>query len=207
MELQREATDEFCKVIREFIPDLLTTFPEFTSRLDPGITCILEKQHDRPEHFEKVNALYKHTKTTLPERFFDILYQNEELFVNKDFNTEFIKGIDFKIIFTTETVSENTKTIVWKYLQLLLFSIVSSVDNESIFGETSKLFEAISENEFQTKLEETLSDIQKCFDFSLNESNFESKIKRENKDFNENFSKDLSTNFNDFFFISRRRIK
>lgn len=200
-ENKREATDEFCKVIREFIPDLLNTFPELGSSLHVGIKSILENTQDNEENIEEVNDLYSHTKTTLPERFFDILYQNEDIFREKEreINTEFIKGIDFKIVFTTDTVSDNTKSIVWKYLQLLLFSIVSNVDNESVFGDTSKLFEAISENEFQTKLEETLSDIQKCFDFSLNESNLESEEERKIPGLNENFSNDLSTNLNDFF--------
>ena len=35
--------EEFFKVVREFIPDFLTTFPEYESSLDQGILDILEK--------------------------------------------------------------------------------------------------------------------------------------------------------------------
>lgn len=157
---------EFCKVLREFIPDFLNAFPEFTSKLHPGITVIVSGHENEEVNETTVHELYSHTKQVLPERFFDILYQKTDMFQDETVNTEFIKGIEFKEIWKNETISENTKSVIWKYLQLLLFSVVSDIDNQEIFGDTAKLFEAISENEFQTKLEETLKDIQSYFDIS-----------------------------------------
>lgn len=163
--------NEFCKVVREFIPDFLNTFPEFTLKLHPGIKLIVNKEETDDKNTVLVDELYLHTKQVLPERFFDILYQNSDMFQDENINTEFIKGIEFKEVWNNDSISDNTKSVIWKYLQLLLFSVVSDIDNQEIFGDTAKLFEAISENEFQSKLEETLKDIQNYFDFSGNMNN------------------------------------
>ena len=65
-------------------------------------------------------------------------------------------------------IRDNTKTRIWKYLQLLLFSLVSEIPDSNTFGDTAKLFEAIDTDEFKTKLEETISNMETCFDMSNN---------------------------------------
>jgi hypothetical protein len=50
----------------------------------------------------------------------------------------------------------------------MLFAVVGSLDNKDAFGDTAKLFEAINEDEFKTKLQETLSQMQDLFDESGN---------------------------------------
>ena len=65
-------------------------------------------------------------------------------------------------------ITEKTRETIWKYLQLLLFSIIGTVENKDAFGDTAKLFEAINEDEFKSKLEETLSHMQGIFDISGN---------------------------------------
>jgi hypothetical protein len=47
-----------------------------------------------------------------------------------------------------------------------LFSIVGTLDNKEAFGDTAKLFEAINEDEFKSKLQETLGQMKGLFDFS-----------------------------------------
>ena len=49
-----------------------------------------------------------------------------------------------------------------------MFSIVGTLNNKDAFGDTAKLFEAVNEDEFKSKLEETLSHIQGLFDLSGN---------------------------------------
>ena len=39
------------------------------------------------------------------------------------------------------------KEIIWKYLQLILFSIIGNIHNDGDFKDTAKLFEYIDENE------------------------------------------------------------
>jgi hypothetical protein len=47
-----------------------------------------------------------------------------------------------------------------------MFSIVGSIDNKEAFGDTSKLFEAINEDEFKSKLEETMEQMSGLFEKS-----------------------------------------
>ena len=77
--------------------------------------------------------------------------------------------IFFKYIWNFE-ISDKTRETIWKYLQLILFSIVSTIDNKDAFGDSAKLFEAINEDDFKNKLEETLNGMQNLFDMSA--SNF-----------------------------------
>ena len=81
----------------------------------------------------------------------------------------FIGNIDFKDLWK-EDLGDRTRTIIWKYLQLILFSIVGSQTEGKSFGDTAKFFEAIDETEFKTKLEETINQMADIFDSSNNSS-------------------------------------
>ena len=74
-----------------------------------------------------------------------------------------LPGIDFREIWATEDIAENTKDIIWKYLQLVLFSIVNNLSDMGSFGDTAKLFEAIDDNELKTKLEEVIGEMGSMF--------------------------------------------
>ena len=131
-----------------------------------------------------ISNLYKYCSTILPERFFDFLYKNDEIFNDETINTKFLPNIEFKELWI-EDISDKTRDNIWKYLQLLLFSIITNIDNKNSFGDTLKLFEAIDEDEFKNKLEETVSGLESIFDLSNN--NFE-------KNTNNSDTADLSDN-------------
>ena len=117
----------------------------------------------RERNDKAVESLVEYFNTVYPERFFDILYQNEEMFTNEEANLKFLPNIDFRVLWN-ENISDNTKNTLWKYLQLILFSTVSNVDNGESFGDTAKLFEAINQEEFKSKLEETMKGMQEMFE-------------------------------------------
>ena len=156
-----EIPEEFTKVIYDLINDILFTFPEFKEGLNLDLHNITETRDE-----ESVQSIYEHVKNVYPERFFDILYKNEEIFSNGEINTEFLPGIDFKKIWSTDDVSDSTKETIWKYLQLILFSVIGKVDSQDSFGDTAKLFEAINEDELKQKLEETMSNLQNMMEGS-----------------------------------------
>ena len=161
-ESNSENKRDFEKVINEFLNNLLDVFPEVTNDI--------ENCKKMP-----VNDLQEYCKTVYPERFFDILYQNDDIFSDNDIDTKFLPNIEFKTLWNFEGVSDNTKSTIWKYFQLITFSIITDIDSESSFGDTAKLFEAINEDSFKEKLEETLGNIQDAF---TNESG-EQKINEE----------------------------
>ena len=82
-------------------------------------------------------------------------------------DTEFLPHIHFKSLWQFD-LSQTTRDTIWKYLQLMMFSIVSSLNNKEAFGDSAKLFEAINQDEFKNKLEETLTQMQGLFDMSGN---------------------------------------
>ena len=53
--------------------------------------------------------------------------------------------------------------VIWKYLQLILFSVAGDLESRESFGDTAKLFEAINEDELKSKLEETMKGMGDLF--------------------------------------------
>jgi hypothetical protein len=102
--------------------------------------------------------------TVYPERFFDILYQNEEIFsAESEVNTAFLPMVDFKMLFTAPGITENTKQAMWKYLQLVLITIMGNIKTSASFGDSAGLFEGIDEEELQTKLTDTIQGLSEFF--------------------------------------------
>ena len=173
-----EVPEEFVKVIRDFVGDLKVTFPEYIPFIDKWWKSkehfnYIEEEEDRNKAYEKsekksAKLLFDFCKKKLPPRFFDILYQNGDMFKeDSELDTEFFPKIHFKNLWQCD-ISDKTRETIWKYLQLMLFAVVGTLENKEAFGDTAKLFEAINEDEFKTKLQETLSQMQDLFDMSGN---------------------------------------
>lgn len=162
MDNSKIITGEFKKLIKDFMNDILNTFPEFHDKFTENELEFL-KMNNRSE--AKLQHVFDYCLEVYPERFFDILYENEEIFQDENKNTLFFKNIDFKDIWKLN-ISDNTKNIIWKYLQLILFSVTNKLDDTSCFRDTAKLFEAIDENELKQKIENVISSINDVFDIS-----------------------------------------
>ena len=155
-------SDEFYKIINDFTSDIVITFPEYSG--------LISKWWNRPsnnvEESKKKETLFvfRHCVKIFPERFFDVLYKNVDMFKEEsDVTTEFLPGIVFKQLWILD-ISDKTKETIWKYLQLILFSVIGSVRSTSELGDTAKLFEEINEEELKKKLEETLEGMQHLFE-------------------------------------------
>jgi hypothetical protein len=170
--------DEFKKVIKDFVGDLKVTFPEYDPLINKWWKTIeqfnyIDEEEERIKTFEKaenkcIELLFNFCQKKLPPRFFDILYQNLDIFSeDSDVDTEFLPQIHFKSLWQCE-ITEKTRETIWKYLQLILFSIIGTLNNKEAFGDTAKMFEAINQEDFKTKLEETMKHMQSIFDFSGN---------------------------------------
>ena len=156
--------DEFYKIINDFTSDIVTTFPEYSGL----ISRWWNRPTDNSEQAKKKETLFvfRHCVKIFPERFFDILYKNNEIFAEEsEIGTEFLPGIVFKQLWNLD-ISDSTRETMWKYLQLILFSVIGCVHNKSELGDTAKLFEAIDEEELKKKLQETLEGMQNLFDAS-----------------------------------------
>jgi hypothetical protein len=149
-----EIPENFRSVITDFIKDLTPTFPEFANLW----------QKWSATDSQDFTELFQYCLTVYPERFFDILYQNEDIFKpDSETNTMFLPGVDFKLLYNCQGISETTQKSIWKYLQVILFSVVGSVKDKEGFGDTSSLFEDINKEELHEKLKEAVGSIGDFF--------------------------------------------
>lgn len=141
-------TAEFKKVISDFVADIATVFPEHNE------ACASVYNMDIAE-------VYEHCKRVYAPQFFNILYRNEAVLFAEPI--ELLPGLNFKVLWETSDVSDATKEAIWKYLQLVMFSVVSDLSDTSTFGDAAKLFEAIDEGVLKSKLEEVMQQMQDMF--------------------------------------------
>ena len=148
--------ENFRSTVSDFTKDLTNTFPEFSDKWAKW-TCESTTTKDFEELFVYCLSVY-------PQRFFDILNQSEEIFSEtSDVNTSFLPNVDFKILFHGEGVSAKTRETLWKYLQLILFVLVGSMNNKMDFGDAMNMFEEAGEGKLEEKLQGAMSNIHEFF--------------------------------------------
>lgn len=138
----------FNSIIADFTRDLSLVFPEYSHQ------------------WQNLNmeTLHPYCLAIYPERFFDILYSNADIFAkDSKTNVAFLPNVDFRVLYNCEGVSENTRNSIWKYLQLILFTLLGSVKDSKGFGKSANIFEAMDEDELQSKMAETLAGISDFF--------------------------------------------
>ena len=147
---------KFQTIIRDFAKDLTTTFPEYSV-----LWRKWTMEEVAPREIEK---LFKYCTEVYPERFFDILYQNDEMFKeDSEINTRFLPAVEFRLLYNCEGVTETTRGAIWKYLQLILMTVLNSVRDKSAFGDAADIFEGIDAESLQEKLNTTLEEIGSFF--------------------------------------------
>jgi len=170
---ENKIPEEFPKIIKDFVGDIKTTFPEFNDLIgkwwkDESFFAYIEDSEERNKLYceaekKSVSFLFEFCQKKFPARFFEILYQNEDMFKEESIlDTEFLPHIHFKTLWKLD-ISQKTRETIWKYLQLILFCIIGTIENREAFGDTAKLFEAINANDFKDKLQETLLQMQDLF--------------------------------------------
>jgi len=149
--------EKFISIISDFANDLSYPFPEYEYLWSKW--RVLE---NIPESM--IQSVYNHCQDVYPERFFDVLYQNDDIFKHENkINTCFLPNVEFKILFNTPGVSEKTKNAMWKYIQLILFTIIGNVKDKQDFGKSMNLFEGIDETELQDKLSDAMKNMTDFF--------------------------------------------
>lgn len=183
--------ENFKVCIQDFTTDLSITFPEYQYLWGRWQNSALPDAD-----WER---LLEYCKKKYPERFFDLLYKNEEIFalpgsdkkgaevevedVDSDEDGEedkweekrevevyFLPGVDFRKLYHCEGVTESTKESIWKYLQMILFLIMKTVKSSEAFGETEDLFAGVNEKELQEQMKTTLENLAEFFHKSEEET-------------------------------------
>jgi len=146
--------ETFKDIIGTFIGDLNTTFPEYEFLWSKWVSATSAD----------LEQLFHFMLKVFPERMFDILTQNDSIFDKKStVNTVFLPNVEFKLLFNTVGITDTTKQAIWKYLQLIMMTIMGSIKNKSQFGETADLFQGIDEAFLQEKLNESIEKMGEFF--------------------------------------------
>ena len=159
-EVKPEIPENFRSTITDFAKDLQNTFPEVKDQL--------KKWCDEETPQESYNELFTYCLGIYPPRFFDILNQNEDIFKEtqegeESYNTCFLPNIDFKQLYYCEGVTKTMQETIWKYLQLLLFSLVGTMKDKMDFGDAMGMFNDMEKDDLEGKLQEAMSNIHDFF--------------------------------------------
>ena len=105
--------ENFEKIITDMTTDLTTTFPEFAylwTKWTPNVLNLMTPEEKKQE----IEYLYEYCKKFYADKFFDILYYNEEIFNEKEGKTAFfLPGVNFNILFHCNDVSEKTRKVMY----------------------------------------------------------------------------------------------
>lgn len=162
--LEKTIPENFEKIINDLTADLSSTFPEYSHLWNKWSKKTFD-EFTPVRKEEEIRILYNYCISFYPKRFFDILYNNEDIFKeNSPHTTLFLPNVDFKLLFNCENVSDKTRKIMWNYLQLVLMTVIGSVDSKDMFGSSAEqMFEGIEEKDLYKKLNETMESMETFF--------------------------------------------
>ena len=143
--------ENFVKIINNFVNDIEISFPEFEIKSISPYNDLTDESN--------INSIEEYCKKVYPEKFFDILYQNEKIF-NEDI--ELLEHINFKVIWESN-ISDDTKKVIWKYLQIILFHTIKQINDPSRLGNNAQLFEFIDNDDFKEKILDIFSEFSVLF--------------------------------------------
>ena len=166
------SNEEFKRIIPDFVRDMKTSFPEYKLLIekwwkDDSFFDYISEETERQETIKNaknksIDFLFQFCSKKYPLQFMDILNENTDIFSDESqIDTEFLPNIHFKNIWQME-VSDSIKESIWKYLQLVLFSIVRDFDTK-VNDCDERLIEMIGQDSFKTTLEESLDKIKEIF--------------------------------------------
>ena len=153
-----KAPESFLQIICDLTADLNVVYPEYSMAWAKWTKENLEKDET------ELNHLFQYCMLFYPERFFDILYKNEEIFKNDNpTKTLFLPNVEFKALYNCDGVSQKTRDTIWKYLQLILFSVVQVMKDSSLFGKSVDMFQNVDAEDLRSKLDEVVSNMTELF--------------------------------------------
>lgn len=159
--------EKFLNILREFIPDFLSEFPDYTNTLHPTIKLICDTSNNLFDEDDdvKINTFYSNSSEVLCNYYKEILYDDYSIFESsKKIKLEFIESIDFYYIWKLPSTSEETKTILFKYLKMFIISILSFETHEEKIGNTTvEILKDINSDVMKSKITHTLEELNEFF--------------------------------------------
>lgn len=133
----------FFKVVKDFISDLIGTFPELKE--NPVVASIYNEDSE-----ESYQTMFDTIVAIFPKHVMHIMHENEVMFESECI---LFPGVDFKTLWN-ENITEKTKNIIWKYLKLILFIVLGHLNMDENF---TNLLQGMD-------LNKSVEDIKKAFE-------------------------------------------
>ena len=127
--------NDFNSIIDEFYKNISVTFPDKN----------IDKDIDK-------DIIYKHCYDVFPKYFSEILNEDNILFENELY---LLPNINISELMNDDKLSDKSKKIIWKYLQMILFHIVEKIKEDKT--------NPLSENEFNERIGESIEEIKSMF--------------------------------------------
>jgi hypothetical protein len=157
-----EVPNDFAKIASGFVTDVAAAFPEY---------YMIIKKWWGFESFTtpQVTNLFAHCMNVYPPRFTDIIYQNDAIFSDEStVNVDFLPGVSFKFLWKCDNVTDVHRTTIWKYLQMVLLSVLGTLKTDTMSEDMKSIFDTMSEDNIKNKLQDTIENIQSVFDAAKN---------------------------------------
>jgi len=113
----------FFKVVKDFISDLIGTFPELKENQ------VLESIYSEDSE-ESYQTMFDTIVAVFPKHVMNIINENEVMFESECI---LFPGVDFKNLWN-ENITEKTKNIIWKYLKLIVFIVLGHLNMDDNFA-------------------------------------------------------------------------
>lgn len=155
--------DGFKSLIIDLSCDLYNTFPEYETFFKEKCNVYYFSKHKEASCPKKLLAEYSHCCNHYRSHFFNILYENDDALLASEEALYLLSNVDFKMIWSIEDLTDQTRKTLWKYIQLILFKVVENTHDSSDFGNSEAFFEAIDDEALKLKMTETLEDIKNVF--------------------------------------------
>jgi hypothetical protein len=94
------------KIVTDMTDDLINTFPEHSEVLTKWTTKGFNELGSQKLIDDEITNFYNYAIQIFPQRFFDIIYQNNKMFLDPNIDTCFLPLIDFKVLFNCSGISE-----------------------------------------------------------------------------------------------------
>lgn len=143
-----EDINKLVSLYREFANDI-----QIVANIPQGedVKALMTEQYDKDLH----SRLYQHCSQTLMPIFVDVIYKNDKLFERE---IPLFPGVPLDTFW--KTFSDDTKSSVWRYLQLMVFMLIQH-QKGSILKSGN---ETVMTNDFKEHFNTTFKELQSFVD-------------------------------------------
>ena len=136
---------ELIHLLRQFMTELQTTFPEYASTVQEWV----QLGDDSPEW---TTRMIPYLVEVYPPHFFNIVFKTDGFF-QSDTPLLLLPHLDFRHLYDAPHVTEAIQSTLWEYVHAILFKVIPFVENKQQFQEAAHLFDSVPDEELEARFQ------------------------------------------------------